>query len=77
MAKASKAQTRAVKKYQSKMHRFTMLFSESEYQMIIKTIYPCSASAYIKELIRADIRNRALIRASTPNASNKGSNSLI
>lgn len=77
MAKASKAQTRAVKKYQSKMHRLTILFSEDEYKTIIKTIYPCSVSAYIKELIRADIRNRALSRASALNASNKGSNSPI
>lgn len=77
MAKASKAQTRAVKKYQSKMHRFTMLFSEDEYKTITKTIYPCSVSAYIRGLIQADIRKRALIRASTSNTLNKGLNSPI
>lgn len=77
MAKASKAQTRAVKKYQSKMHRFTMLFSEDEYKTITKTIYPCSVSAYIRGLIQADIRQRALIRTLSPNTPNKGSNSPI
>lgn len=77
MAKASKAQTRAVKKYQSKMHRFTMLFSEYEYKTITKIIYPCSVSAYIRGLIQADIRQRALLRASALIASNKGSNSPI
>lgn len=77
MAKASKAQTKAVKKYQSKMHRFTMLFTEDEYKTITKSIYPCSISAYIRGLIQADIRQRALLRASASIASNKGSNSSI
>lgn len=59
MAKPCKAQTMAVKKYQSKMHRFTILFTKKEYETITKYIYPLKMSAYIKELIRDDLLKRA------------------
>lgn len=59
MAITSKAQTMAVKKYQSKMHRFTILFTKKEYESIVKYIYPLKMSAYIKDLIRDDLLKRA------------------
>ena len=70
-------QVKAVTKYQSKMHRFTMLFNKNDYENIVKAIYPLSVSAYIRELIANDMRDRARVRLYGANASNKGSNSLI
>ena len=61
MAKASKAQTTAVKKYQSKMHRVTILLDDKTYNLMISAIKPLSKSAYIKALIDADICERLRI----------------
>ena len=58
MAKTSVNQIRAVSKYQSKMKRFTMLFSIKEYNTIMKYIYPLPLSTYIRNLIREDITRR-------------------
>ena len=70
-------QVKAVSKYQSKMHRFTMLFNKKDYENIVNVIRPLSVSAYIRGLIADDMRQRARLRARTDNALNKGSNSLI
>ena len=77
MAKASKAQTMAVRKYQSKMHRITILLDDKTYNLMMSVIRPLSKSAYIKALISADTLQRLRIRQAQRNTPNKGSNSLI
>ena len=62
MAKTSTNQIEAVKRYQAKCKRFTMLFREDEYRRLSKAIAPATMSGYVRGQIDDDMRKRALIK---------------
>ena len=60
MAKTPPNQIKAVKKYQAKRRRFTMLFGIEEYNRLCNLIAPATMADYIRSLIKDDLikRNR-------------------